>query len=740
MPLFKEPKEPKFIKIDKDPVLKSIRKRTNPKPKKEVKFTWSGLGNLVRSLSFTDPRKFERVGLLASGEAKPEEKDYIDFFEDIEKGLYGAAENTAYSIGDLATSGIDAAAGTDLNERLDKAFEENKMDDPETFLGKTTEILGTYGLPGGAVFKIANRVKKLSQLKRSKAFLRLTAGKKVSNIASNAGYMAGVVGATDFLANEPDRQTLAIEQESLEGLSGRERVAAKFRNRLRFGAEGALIGAGFALAGKPLALGVKYGIVKPITATAGIGLKTADKLVVAPASYLLAKTPFVPQISRGLQKGSAFTLEQILSPLLIGKVPFKTQLPKFKDWRMFSVNSEDEVKRRVKKLDNFLAKFRSVGEQTAQQYRLSTAAKTEIKAVNRTIEKYLEDLEKRAYALAGGFLKHYNVDKPSPALRDKYLNDVLAYLKKEMPLEKLPETLRPSAKGLNTELIKAKQKFADLLPEGDLKSFIINNVQSYMRKSFSVFTNPEYAPKKEVFDDAVKYFSTVIKGNKDMTEAALKFINKPTDEERITEYAKSLTNKLLRDGKNNDLDPLQLLQRIGKKDLRLDKTIKTGEELPDAIKRLLGAEDDLKASVLTTVNHAIVNTTNKKLADRLAILGQREGWLYKSREAALANGILDPHRIQAPQSLGLLNTRLNNLYGSAQISQAIRGVPGTLDNLIQNKAYRGLLQFKVATQFGKTVLSPATQVRNVTSASLFPLANGHIGGYGRYIWCWKRCY
>ncbi len=139
------------------------------------------------------------------------------------------------------------------------------MDDPETFLGKTTEILGTYGLPGGAVFKIANRVKKLSQLKRSKAFLRLTAGKKVSNIASNAGYMAGVVGATDFLANEPDRQTLAIEQESLEGLSGRERVAAKFRNRLRFGAEGALIGAGVSLAGKPASLLFKYGLYKPTT-------------------------------------------------------------------------------------------------------------------------------------------------------------------------------------------------------------------------------------------------------------------------------------------------------------------------------------------------------------------------------------------------------------------------------------------------------------------------------------------
>ena len=730
MPLFFDD-EPKTLK--KKTLFESVKKGTNPKPKKDVRFfSWSNvkaLGNLARSLSLTDPRKFERLGLLASGEAKPEEKDYIDFFEDIEKGLYGAAENTAYSIGDLATTGIDAAAGTDLNEKLNKAFEENKLDDPETFLGKTVEIVGTYGLPGGAVFKIANRLKKLSTLRRGRAYLRLTAGKRVSNIASNAGYMAGVVGATDFLANEPDRQTIAIEQESLEGLSGRERAAANFRNRLRFGAEGALIGAGFALAGKPLALGIKYGIVKPITATAGIGLKTADKLVVQPASYLLSKDKVViPTISKKLQQGSAYTLEQIVSPLLIFKPGQIGQLPKFKDWRMFSVNSEDTVKRRIKKLDNILSNVRSIGTQTPQQYRLTSAAKQEIKAVNRTIEKYLEDLEKRAYALAGGFLKHYNVDKPSPALRDKYLNDVLAYLKKDLPLNKLPEQLRPSAQGLNNELVKAKQKFADLLPEGELKDFMVKNVQSYMRKSFAIFTNPLFKPKPEVLDNAVKYFSTVIKGNRDMKEAAMEFVNKPTEAERIKAYATSLTKKLLADGKNNDLDPLQLLQRIGKKDLRSDKLIKTGEELPDAIKKLLGIEDDLKSSVLTTVNHAIVNTTNKQLADRLAKLGVKEGWLFRSRDAAIARGILDPNRIQAPQSLGLLNTKLNNLFGSKQLSQAIRGTPGSLDGLIQNKAYRALLQFKVATQFGKTVLSPATQVRNVTSASLFPLANGHIGG------------
>jgi len=727
MPLFKEKKPTEFNEAES--VLEALRSRTNKKEKKPVKFTWKGLGNLVANFSPDLGVKYRRLKALTEETAKPEEKDYIDFFEDVEKGLYGIAENTAYSVGDLATTGIDAVAGTDLNEKITEAFEENKLDDPETLIGKATELIGTYTIGGGVAFKILNRVKKLATLRKGKALAAATVGKKTSDIAGKAGYMAGVFGATDFLVNEPDKRALFTKLEETEGLSGRERAAANFRNRLKFAAEGTLIGGGFSLLGKPLALGFKYGIFKPGAKVAGIGLKTVDKLVVQPASYLLSKDKVViPTISKKLQQGSAYTLEQVVSPLLIGKLPFKTRLPKFEKWRMFSVNSKDELQRRVKKLDNVLAKFRSTGEQTARQYRLSTAAKQEIKAVNRTIEKYLEDIEKRAYNLAGGFLKHYDTTKPSPALRDKYLNDVLAYLKKEMPLDKLPQELRVSAKALDQELVKAKKSFSDLLPEGELKDFMVSNVQSYMRKSFAIFTNPEYAPKKEVFDNAVKYFTGVIKGNKDMTEAALKFVDKPTDAQRITEYAKTLTTKLLKDGRNNDLDPLQLLQRISKKDLRMDKLIKTGEELPDAIKKLLGEQDDLKSSVLTTVNHAIVNTTNKKLADRLATLGLKEGWLHRSREAAIAKGVLDPYRIQAPQSLGLLNTRLNNLFGSAQLSQAIRGTPGALDAAIQNKAYRALLQFKVATQFGKTVLSPATQVRNVTSASLFPLANGHIGG------------
>lgn len=46
---------------------------------------------------------------------------------------------------------------------------------------------------------------------------------------------------------------------------------------------------------------------------------------------------------------------------------------------------------------------------------------------------------------------------------------------------------------------------------------------------------------------------------------------------------------------------------------------------------------------------------------------------------------------------------------------------------ILRNVYGGMLKLKGITQFNKTILSPITQVRNVTSASLFALAQGNVG-------------
>ena len=541
--------------------------------------------------------------------------------------------------------------------------------------------------------------------------------------------MSTAAAATDFLVAEPDRPALGTREEKTDNLSGDELVAARFRNRLRFGAEGAILGGGFSLLGKPVALGFKYGIFKPTAKVAGLGLKGIDKAVVTPLTYLGSRAIPTP-VANKLRQASSYTINKALSTVITGR-PNK-QLPEFSEWRLFSETSRDPLKRKLKRLDQFLARFRSVGKQTGLGYQISSEARREIKAQSRTIEKYLESIEKKAYNLAKDFETKYNTKTTSEASQKYYLDQVLAFLKGNLKRDALPIELRKSAEGLQRELKGIKKNFADLLPEKDLKDFILKNLNTYMRQSFAIFTNPSYQPKKEVYDGAVNWIQkNVVEKNKDLKEEAIKTLKTPkmTNKQAFNEMADALTDKIIKAGKQDGADPLRVLQRIAGKDLlRTDKIIRTGEELPDVIKNLLGQEDNLKASVLTTTSHAITHAVNKKSFDKLAKIGLDEGWLFTSKAAADAKRYFDAEKIGDIKSLGILKTNMSKLYATPELIQVFRGTPGTLDNWVQNSVYRNILQLKVAAQYGKTVLSPVTQVRNVSSASLFPLANGHIGG------------
>jgi len=739
-------KEP--FQVNEDTIEKIIKKRLNPKPKgKAVKFTWKGLTDFAHifDTNIFSPQKLSRIKELMGDKDKAKEKDYIDFFEDIEKSVYSGTQKLGYAVGDIITTGIDMGTSvvgkeTEFTEKLTEIYEENKIAEPETLVGKITEVLTQYSIPSSAGFKILNRVKRLSGVQKLSAATTAVAttltgakwGTRVSNIARKSGYMAGAFGVMDFLGSEPDRGNIILKKEDTEGLTGSDLATARFKNRLRFAAEGATIGGFFPLLGKPAAWGAKWGLFKPLAFTAGVGLKTANTLVVQPASWLLSKDKYlIPNISKGIRSGTAYTSEKIFNPIVqLGLKDKVKQLPDFEKWRMFSVNADDPLKSRLKKFDNVLSWFRSIGKNTGQQFTLTSRAAREIKAKSRTIEKYMESLEKKSYDLAKSFKNQYNTKTTSPSSQEYYLDQVLTYLKGGMRLDQLPSILRDTSKNLKGELIKVKKTFGDMLPESDLKNFILNNVNTYMRKSFAVFTNPSYQPEQEIFKGAVKYMEKLIKNNRDLRRAALEESShvKFTPETRITKYAETLVKKILNNAKTNGGDPIEILNKISKKQLRLKDVVRSGEELPTAIKKLLGEENNLKSSVLFTSSHAITQTVNKKLADRLAALGVKEGWLFKDEARATARGILDAEKIKHVPDLGFLGSRLDKLYASKQVVNAFRGTPGKLDDLIQSGAYRALLQFKVATQFGKTVLSPATQVRNVTSASLFPLANGHIGG------------
>ena len=92
-----KPKDNRLV-IDKDTLTNTLRS-TLTKKKRPVKFTWQGAADFANSVFNTnpfDPKKLERIKQLTTTK-NVKEKDYIDFFEDMEKAVLGGVQNIGYS-------------------------------------------------------------------------------------------------------------------------------------------------------------------------------------------------------------------------------------------------------------------------------------------------------------------------------------------------------------------------------------------------------------------------------------------------------------------------------------------------------------------------------------------------------------------------------------------------------------------------------------------------------------------
>ena len=72
--------------------------------------------------------------------------------------------------------------------------------------------------------------------------------------------------------------------------------------------------------------------------------------------------------------------------------------------------------------------------------------------------------------------------------------------------------------------------------------------------------------------------------------------------------------------------------------------------------------------------------------------------------------------------------KTSGLYTTPEIANAVKGTEEYLTRMYDIPLYSALMSVKAAGQIGKTVFSPMTQIRNVSTASFFALASGLIGG------------
>ena len=677
-----------------------------------------------------------------------QERDYTTGLDEIAKGISSGIYDLQNSLGSLLFAGTDFAANTDFLSKFEKIMEENEPTRPETWRGELTSILTQFGAPGVTIAKIVGRIPAVVKMKRAADSVKGGKARKFSQVVSRIAEGGTIVGVTDFLASEPGRESFFVEPEDTKGLTGKKKAGAEFRNRVKYAKEGFILGGGFPLIGKATQLGYKY-FGKPFmvnrfgVGAAQLGAKGVNATVIKPVQLLLGNrvvAPLTREVTDGLQKASKFTVSKLVAPMLVSGMSGKIvrQLPPFEKWRLQSVTSPNKVNRNIKRIDNFLSWFRSYGKQPKDIEGVSEQVSLYIKGRARKIDRTYEGLEKTAYNLAKKFENDYNKATTSQPMQKYFLDQVDEFLKGQRSLNDLPQELQALSKDLSKDIKSIVGEFKKVLPKGreadelakDLATVEINNIGKYLVRSFQTFRNPEYVPDEQVLNKAVDYLvNNVIKKNINLRESARNTFPKLKPEQAYVESAKMHAEDILRTGKAEGKAPLKQLKEIGTRILQNDKFkfLKTGEELPNEIKNLLGPERNLKASVAYTTSEAISSMANKKAADYIAQSGLKNGWLFNSVEDAVNAGFIGAQQIKSVPRLGIMKSQLLNKWASPEYVEGFAGMGGTLDKLVQMAFYRHALQAKVGVQIGKTLYSPQTQVRNVTSASFFALMNGHVG-------------
>ena len=205
------------------------------------------------------------------------------------------------------------------------------------------------------------------------------------------------------------------------------------------------------------------------------------------------------------------------------------------------------------------------------------------------------------------------------------------------------------------------------------------------------------------------------------------------------------TRKIIKEGKEVSVltSEGKLLQAGGDVQKIMKKVL--DDEGAEALGRsFLEPLKDYRAAVTDTFLQTAKNVHKKDFLDKFADNALANGYAFRSLEEARAAGVptqnLQRISSEFDKDLALLDSKVldskifnggfdqRGLYMTPEIANAVKGTEEYLTRMYDIPLYSALMSVKAAGQIGKTVFSPMTQIRNVSTASFFALASGLIGG------------
>ena len=621
--------------------------------------------------------------------------------QEIAEGIASGLIAIPQGIAELGASAVDLAFDTNYTQDVtDFANTVREMGgiDPEGAAGEIAEVVTQFVIPGlgaaGAVSKLS-RVKNLPKLAQKAAQIG-AAGVTDAVVATD-----GVTTIGDFFGGGITQTTDTV------GLEGREAAAAKIGNKLKIGLEA--VGAAAA--------------VDPILKALGYTGKGAVK-VTAPVAAPVARV--------ALQAGSALS----------------SGVQKLADEHPL--------------VDGFLSSFRfrgNLSQETAEaRSRIRGEVDAELGQVSRTILQIEDGINTALKEAEDG------LEGASTLTRQEVLNEFYSYLTKDEvfvqraadagvpPLKLLPPQMQAAARKARVQVDRLSKQIqgSDYLAreglegkEAEAAEIIQENIGSYLRRRYKIFEDKNYI-KSEAFAqnrlDTIDYFmnnpnvaknidaeirnsESILKEGEDiLVEGGRSVLTRDAAERLTDNFIDQYTSR------NFKSPGSKSSQRVAANKLRTG-LFKSRQANNEMLRRLMGeVKDPVEALTTTVADMAEFVATDRFYKFINESLVDDASGMFISQEAfKRLPGAAQREYEQLKEGFGSLKDAVyakNNVYKDL----TMQTYANTRDfSEVMRASYSAFLRGKGITQYGATVLSPVTQIRNFTSSSLFALAQGNVG-------------
>ena len=708
-----------------------------------------------------------------------------DYILDLPKGVVKGGSQAIQGLLQLGALPVDYLADTNLLSNIENLFEKITPD-TKTAIGDITSVLTQFGVPAGAALKIAGGISKLKNVSQMTKLSspNLTTSAKGVELVKRAGYFGTIGGITDFAVSTPGTiSTLSedlglIEKTDLEGLEGRERAAEVLKSKVKFGAEGTVIGAGVTLLPIAGTLGFKYGIVPGAQAVGYVG----DKVLRA-VNY-----PVQKGIETLVGSGETSILQKTFKSILEEGGLIDKGLKKIgiddSEWRYIPVEGGfmSEVKRGLTRIQD---QFTSAGPVKPEIKQIQIDFNNKLAAEQKTLANIATNLENNYKDIVNNFKINLFDKGESKLIIQHESNKINDYLKadgnaKKEILNTINKEVRDDVIKLDKLVTSSQERYNKFIKDVDFKGAQALDYNTYVNQRLAAFNNERFKYNPLLETKAVEFFKKryetgVLRDQAiSMTQKQLGEKIKPTQEvfknaleKNIDKLAKNEMLEVKSLAIQANRNPSTIFKGVSERVLGKE-AVKEGQELPDVIRKLFSVEDAalgakikdpitgkmiIKDIETTDFVNAAVDTVieqSKQIYGRRAFDSfletgkdsfNKPGFIF-TKEDLIRKGLLNnPRLFNNLKNIASRETRKLDLselattsdlfngqyFAAPEIADALIGAKEITDSLYSIPFYKSFMTLKAGAQISKTILSPVTQVRNFTTASVFPLANGLIG-------------